>query len=179
MRNFRRRGFPPGPDVERVDFEDEAVWLDRFLEPGTHLVGHSYGGVISLLLWQAGRISFWAVGVAGVGVLMILSGLMRRGAAGTSAAPQQPSPSGGTLGDILGQIFGREMPGSPGIPADRKAALIKAFDGVMKDPELLAEAEKQRMDIEHMSGREIDELLEQLYATPPHIVAKAASAIAE
>jgi pimeloyl-ACP methyl ester carboxylesterase len=44
-----RRGFPPGPDVDRVDFEDEAVWLDRFLEPGTHLVGHSYGGVISLL----------------------------------------------------------------------------------------------------------------------------------
>jgi pimeloyl-ACP methyl ester carboxylesterase len=44
-----RRGFPPGPDVERVDFEDEAVWLERFLEPGTHLVGHSYGGVISLL----------------------------------------------------------------------------------------------------------------------------------
>ena len=30
-----RRGFPPGPDVERVDFEDEAVWLDPFLEPGT------------------------------------------------------------------------------------------------------------------------------------------------
>jgi pimeloyl-ACP methyl ester carboxylesterase len=44
-----RRGFPPGPDVERVDFEDEAVWLERFLEPETHLVGHSYGGVISLL----------------------------------------------------------------------------------------------------------------------------------
>jgi pimeloyl-ACP methyl ester carboxylesterase len=44
-----RRGFPPGPDVDRVDFEDEAVWLDRFLEPETHLVGHSYGGVIALL----------------------------------------------------------------------------------------------------------------------------------
>ncbi|HJQ84199.1 MAG TPA: alpha/beta fold hydrolase [Candidatus Binatia bacterium] len=44
-----RRGFPPGPDVERVDFEDEAVWLEPFLEAGTHLVGHSYGGVISLL----------------------------------------------------------------------------------------------------------------------------------
>ena len=44
-----RRGFPPGPDVDRVDFADEAVWLDRYLEPGTHLVGHSYGGVISLL----------------------------------------------------------------------------------------------------------------------------------
>ena len=44
-----RRGFPPGPDVEHVDFEDEAVWLEQFLEPETHLVGHSYGGVISLL----------------------------------------------------------------------------------------------------------------------------------
>jgi pimeloyl-ACP methyl ester carboxylesterase len=44
-----RRGFPPGPDVERVDFEDEAAWLEQFLEAGTHLVGHSYGGVISLL----------------------------------------------------------------------------------------------------------------------------------
>jgi pimeloyl-ACP methyl ester carboxylesterase len=44
-----RRGFPPGPDVDHVDFEDEAVWLEQFLEPETHLVGHSYGGVISLL----------------------------------------------------------------------------------------------------------------------------------
>jgi pimeloyl-ACP methyl ester carboxylesterase len=43
-----RRGFPPGPDVERVDFEDEADWLDDLVEPGTHLVGHSYGGVITL-----------------------------------------------------------------------------------------------------------------------------------
>ena len=44
-----RRGFPPGPDVEHVNFEDEAVWLEQFLEPGTHVVGHSYGGVIALL----------------------------------------------------------------------------------------------------------------------------------
>jgi pimeloyl-ACP methyl ester carboxylesterase len=43
-----RRGFPPGPDVESVDYEDEAAWLDEFLEPGAHLVGHSYGGVIAL-----------------------------------------------------------------------------------------------------------------------------------
>lgn len=44
-----RRGFPPGPDATRVDFDDEAVWLDRFLQPAAHLVGHSYGGVIALL----------------------------------------------------------------------------------------------------------------------------------
>jgi len=43
-----RRGFPPGPEVERVDFEDEAAWFESFLKPETHLVGHSYGGVIAL-----------------------------------------------------------------------------------------------------------------------------------
>jgi pimeloyl-ACP methyl ester carboxylesterase len=48
-----RRGFPPGPDVDRVDFEDEAVWFEQFLEPETHVVGHSYGGVIALLLAAA------------------------------------------------------------------------------------------------------------------------------
>ena len=53
-----RRGFPPGPDVETVDFEDEAVWLEPFVAPGTHLVGHSYGGVIALFAaaWYADRI---------------------------------------------------------------------------------------------------------------------------
>lgn len=45
-----RRGFPPGGDVERVDFDDEARWLEPFLEPGTHVVGHSYGGLIALLI---------------------------------------------------------------------------------------------------------------------------------
>ena len=44
-----RRGFPPGLDVDSVDFEDEAAWLEQFLEQRTHLVGHSYGGVIALL----------------------------------------------------------------------------------------------------------------------------------
>jgi len=48
-----RRGFPPGPDVDHVDFEDEAVWFEQFLEPGTHVIGHSYGGVIALLLAAA------------------------------------------------------------------------------------------------------------------------------
>ena len=71
-----RRGFPPGPDVAHVDFENEAVWFEQFLDagslagqagdarredpgasgagwPGTHVVGHSYGGVIALLLAAA------------------------------------------------------------------------------------------------------------------------------
>lgn len=44
-----RRGFPPGPEVAAVDFEDEADWLLERVGAGAHLVGHSYGGVIALL----------------------------------------------------------------------------------------------------------------------------------
>jgi pimeloyl-ACP methyl ester carboxylesterase len=44
-----RSGFPPGPDVDRVDFEQDAELVAGLLRSGDHLVGHSYGGVISLL----------------------------------------------------------------------------------------------------------------------------------
>jgi pimeloyl-ACP methyl ester carboxylesterase len=44
-----RPGFPPNPLVEWVDFESDAALVAELLEPGDHLVGHSYGGVISML----------------------------------------------------------------------------------------------------------------------------------
>ena len=44
-----RPGFPPSPPVERVDFEADAELVASLLAPGDHLVGHSYGGVVSLL----------------------------------------------------------------------------------------------------------------------------------
>jgi pimeloyl-ACP methyl ester carboxylesterase len=44
-----RSGYPPNPPLERIDFEDQARELADLLEPGDHLVGHSYGGVVSLL----------------------------------------------------------------------------------------------------------------------------------
>ena len=44
-----RPGFPPNPPVDRVDFESDATLVAELLEPGDHLVGHSYGGVISML----------------------------------------------------------------------------------------------------------------------------------
>jgi pimeloyl-ACP methyl ester carboxylesterase len=44
-----RSGYPPNPPLERIDFDDQAGELLGLLEPGDHLVGHSYGGVVSLL----------------------------------------------------------------------------------------------------------------------------------
>src|SRR5205809_6618077 len=43
-----RPGSPPNPPVEYVDFEEQAPLVAELLEDGAHLVGHSYGGVISL-----------------------------------------------------------------------------------------------------------------------------------
>jgi tripartite-type tricarboxylate transporter receptor subunit TctC len=78
------------------------------------------------------------------------------------------------------QSMGRPFAAPPGIPQDRKEALIKAFDETLKDPGLLAEAAKEKMEITSpMNGHEIDALLGQLYAIPPDVVAKAAKAIAE
>jgi pimeloyl-ACP methyl ester carboxylesterase len=45
-----RGGYPPGPLLERLDFEVQAGELTPLLEDGAHLVGHSYGGVIALLI---------------------------------------------------------------------------------------------------------------------------------
>lgn len=46
---LERPGFAPGP-VEDVDFERHADWVAERLRHGDHLVGHSYGGVVSC--WQ-------------------------------------------------------------------------------------------------------------------------------
>ena len=77
------------------------------------------------------------------------------------------------------QQIGRPFAAPPGIPADRHAALSKAFDDTMKDPALLAEAAKEKMDIAPMTGGEVGELVDKLYAIPPDVIAKASKAIAE
>jgi pimeloyl-ACP methyl ester carboxylesterase len=48
-----RGGYPPGPLLERIDFERQAEELAPLLDDGAHLVGHSYGGVISLVIAAA------------------------------------------------------------------------------------------------------------------------------
>jgi pimeloyl-ACP methyl ester carboxylesterase len=44
-----RTGYPPNPPLPHIDFETQAGELLELLRPGDHLVGHSYGGIVSLL----------------------------------------------------------------------------------------------------------------------------------
>ena len=77
------------------------------------------------------------------------------------------------------QVLARPFAAPPGMPADRKAILRKAFDDTMNDPEFRAEASKLRLDVNPISGSSIDALLKEIYETPKAVVAKAAKAIAE
>ena len=71
-------------------------------------------------------------------------------------------------------IMGRPFLAPPGIPADRKAALVKAFDETMQDPAFLEDAAKQRLDIVPVSGAEIDRFLVAAYSTPKPLIERAA-----
>jgi tripartite-type tricarboxylate transporter receptor subunit TctC len=77
---------------------------------------------------------------------------------------------------LAAQEMARPFAAPPGIPEDRKAALIAAFDATMKDPEFLAEAKKLDLDVNPVSGNAIDKLLAELYATPKDVLVKAGHA---
>ena len=75
------------------------------------------------------------------------------------------------------EVFGRPYVLPPGVPAERVAALRKAFLDTMKDPELKAEGEKLGLDLDPISGEELQEIAARIYATPPDIVARAKQAV--
>ena len=64
------------------------------------------------------------------------------------------------------QEMGRPFAAPPGIPADRAAALRKAFDAALKDPALIADAKKQNLELDPITGQEITDLMARLYGTP-------------
>jgi tripartite-type tricarboxylate transporter receptor subunit TctC len=78
---------------------------------------------------------------------------------------------------LAAQEMARPFAAPPGIPADRKAALVKAFDDTMKDPEYLAEAKKLDFDVNPVSAKALEDLLAELYATPQDVLKKASEAI--
>jgi tripartite-type tricarboxylate transporter receptor subunit TctC len=70
-------------------------------------------------------------------------------------------------------LFGRPYVMGPGVPADRVAALRKAFTTMLQDKALLAEAQKSGLDIGPMGGEELQALVAKLYAMPPKVIERA------
>jgi tripartite-type tricarboxylate transporter receptor subunit TctC len=73
---------------------------------------------------------------------------------------------------LAGEKFGRPIVAGPGVPAERVRALRQAFDQSMKDPELLAEAHKQRMDVDAESGENLAKLAQRILDQPAEVVAR-------
>jgi len=74
------------------------------------------------------------------------------------------------------QNLGRPFVGPPGIPADRLAALRAGFDETMKDPAFLADADKLKLEVNPLTGVQVEDLVKQVYTeTPPKIAERAAA----
>ena len=67
----------------------------------------------------------------------------------------------------------------PGIPADRLAALQKAFSDTMKDPEFLKIATERKLEIEPSTGQDVKKVVEDLISTPKDVIAKIKKGLAE
>ena len=84
---------------------------------------------------------------------------------------------------VLDLIYSQERFGRPyimasDVPAERVAAMRKAFMDMFRDPAFIAEAKKMNLDVDPMSGEDLQALVRRVYATPADVVelAKAATA---
>jgi hypothetical protein len=71
----------------------------------------------------------------------------------------------------------RPMATNADVPPERVAALRRAFDATMKDPEFLADAQRQGMEISAMPGEELQQLVTAIVNAPPGVVAKVKQAV--
>ena len=71
------------------------------------------------------------------------------------------------------QVFGRPFVAPPGTPAEAVKILREGFSAVLKDKDLLADAEKVKIDINALDGAKVQEVVTKVYASPPAVVARA------
>jgi tripartite-type tricarboxylate transporter receptor subunit TctC len=65
---------------------------------------------------------------------------------------------------------------TPGVPPERLAALRRAFDATMKDPEFLADAKKIKLTVGPMNGEALQKLITTVSNLSPDMLAKVRAA---
>ncbi len=68
------------------------------------------------------------------------------------------------------EILGRPFLAPPDVPADRVKALRDAFDATLKDKEFLIDAERRRVEINLVTGAEVDKILKTSAAAPKAVI---------
>jgi tripartite-type tricarboxylate transporter receptor subunit TctC len=75
--------------------------------------------------------------------------------------------------------IGRPFFTPPGIPADRLAALKKAFAATMKDPAFLADAKQQNIELDPFGGDRVAEIVASIVNAPTALRKKAKAILAK
>jgi tripartite-type tricarboxylate transporter receptor subunit TctC len=74
-------------------------------------------------------------------------------------------------------VFGRPFVLPPDVPAERVTALRRAFDATMKDKALVTEAAKAQIDVDAVTGEEVQQLVAKMFATPAPIIERTKQAL--
>jgi hypothetical protein len=76
------------------------------------------------------------------------------------------------------QSMGRPFAAPPNVSAATVATLRKAFTAVMTDPEMIAMAEKLKLEIDYVPGEEVQALVETVHRLPPAVIARTQKIVA-
>ena len=71
---------------------------------------------------------------------------------------------------LIPDDMGRPIFGPPGMPGDRLKILREAFNKMMNDPELLADAKKKGLDVTPASGEDLDALIKDAGVPSPELI---------
>ena len=74
-------------------------------------------------------------------------------------------------------LFARPFMAPPGVPAERVAALRKAFNATLDDPDYRAEAAQRKMQVLLVRGEEIDDVLKRIFSMPRSVMDRVKDAI--
>ena len=80
---------------------------------------------------------------------------------------------------VARQSIARPFAAPPGIPAERAQALRAAFEATMRDPAFVAEAKSLDLEVEPVSGSEVETLIRDVYASSPDAVRLATESMKE
>jgi tripartite-type tricarboxylate transporter receptor subunit TctC len=69
--------------------------------------------------------------------------------------------------------IGRALIAPPGIPPERLQALRAAFDAMVRDPEVLAEAKKRGVEVEPIAGAAMQNMIDDVLTMPPEVIERA------
>lgn len=74
---------------------------------------------------------------------------------------------------VSGNHLGRPQAMPPGTPADKVAAMRAAFQKIVKDPAFIAEVKKLRLELDPVSGEELQSYITKLQDVPKRLIPKA------